>query len=122
MICAVQIHCEPVELSVNRFTICSSPADKAIGIASRLFENPRGRRGTAELEDLDETLKLQMQSAMKQLPARFAIINFSGAADAEDSQRDQYGHSYFRDAPAVSSDLVLMLRDNLVPRTPGKTA
>ena len=107
-------------LSVNRFTIYSSPADKAIGIASQLFESPRGRLGTVELEDLDETLRTVAKSTLKQLPGRFAIINFSGAADVENSQRDRYGHSYFRDAPTVSSDLVLILRDDLDPGTPGR--
>jgi esterase/lipase superfamily enzyme len=111
---------DKLALSVNRFTIYSSPADKAIGVASQLFESPRGRVGTVELEDLDETLRSSMQSAMKQLPARFAIINFAGAADTGKSQRDRYGHSYFRDAPTVSSDLVLMLRDDLDPGTPGR--
>jgi len=91
-----------------------------LGVASQLFESPRGRVGTVELEDLDETLRLSMQSAIKQLPARFAIVNFAGAADTEKSQRDRYGHSYFRDAPTVSSDLVLMLRDDLDPGTPGR--
>ncbi len=111
---------DKLALSVNRFTIYSSPADKAIGVASQLFESPRGRLGTVELEDLDETLRMSMQSAMKQLPARFAIINFAGAADTGKSQRDRYGHSYFRDAPTVSSDLVLMLRDDLDPGAPGR--
>lgn len=109
-----------LSMSVNRFTIYSSPADKAIGIASRLFVSPRGRVGTIELKDLDETLRPAIQSAMEQLPNRFAIINFAGAADAKNSQRDRYGHSYFRDAPTVSSDLVLMLRDDLDPGSPGR--
>ena len=108
-------------MSVKRFTIYSSPADKAIGVASQLFESPRGRLGTVELKDLDETLRAAAQSsAHKQLPGRLAVINFSGAADTENSQRDRYGHSYFRDAPTVSSDLVLMLRDDLDPGTPGR--
>jgi len=111
---------DKLAMSVNRFTIYSSPADKAIGIASQLYESPRGRVGTVDMGDLDETLKVAMQSALKQQPERFAIVNFSGAADAENSQRDRYGHSYFRDAPTVSSDLVLMLRDDLDPGTPGR--
>jgi hypothetical protein len=31
-----------------------------------------------------------------------------------------YGHSYFRDAPTVASDVVLMLRDDLDPGSPGR--
>ena len=112
---------DKLAMSVNRFTIYSSPADKAIGFASKLFESPRGRLGTLEMEDLDDTLRAAAQSpALKQLSGRFAIINFSGAANTENSQRDRYGHSYFRDAPTVSSDLVLMLRDDLDPGTPGR--
>ena len=108
-------------MSVNRFTVYSSPVDKAIGFASKLFESPRGRLGTLEMEDLDDTLKAAAQSsALDQRPGRIAVINFSGAADTENSQRDRYGHSYFRDAPTVSSDIVLMLRDDLNPGTPGR--
>jgi hypothetical protein len=33
---------------------------------------------------------------------------------------DSFGHSYFRDAPTVSSDLILMLRDDLDPGPPGR--
>lgn len=106
-------------LSVNRFTIYSSPQDKAIGFANRLFRSPRGRLGTVSEEDLDETLKEVMQS-VEQLIERFAFIDFSGATDAKVSQGDRYGHSYFRNAPTVSSDVVLMLRDDLDPGSPGR--
>jgi hypothetical protein len=33
---------------------------------------------------------------------------------------DGYGHSYFRDAPTVASDVVLVLRVDLDPGTPGR--
>ena len=107
-------------LSVNRFTIYTSPADKAIGFARKLFQSPRGRVGTAGLGDVDETIKAAMEFGREHSPTNLAIVNFSGASDAEHSQRDRYGHSYFRDAPTVSSDLVLMLRDDLDPGTPGR--
>ena len=45
-----------------------------------------------------------------------AVVNFL----ATSYQGDRYGHSYFRDAPSVSSDLVLMLRDDLDPGPPGR--
>ena len=45
------------------------------------------------------------------------IINYSPAPDPLVSG---YGHSYFRDAPTVSSDLVLMIRDDLDAGTPGR--
>lgn len=106
--------------SVDRFTIYTSPADKAIGISSRLFASPRGRVGTYGSEELTDTMRARMELAMKSSPSNFAIVNFSGATDAERSEDDRYGHSYFRDAPTVSSDLVLMLRDELDPGAPGR--
>ncbi|MCP3870195.1 MAG: alpha/beta hydrolase [Gammaproteobacteria bacterium] len=102
--------------SVNRFTIYTSPKDKAIGIAAKLFASPRGRLGTLGMEQLPETLTKDLEFGT----ANFAIVNFSGASDAGGSGGDRYGHSYFRDAPTVSSDLVLMLRDDQDPGTPGR--
>ena len=106
--------------SVDRLTIYTSPADKAIGISSRLFASPRGRVGNYGFEDLTDTVRARMEFAMKSSPSNFAIVNFSGAADAEGAAGDYYGHSYFRDAPMVSSDLVLLLRDDLDPGAPGR--
>lgn len=107
---------DKLALSVNRFTIYSSPADKAISFSSQLFASPRGRVGTFGPEDVTEVIR----AAMEFSNAKFAVINFSGVSDASDSQADGYGHSYFRDSPAVSSDLVLMLRDDLDPGTRGR--
>jgi len=107
-------------LSVDRFTMYTSPADKAIGFARRLFQSPRGRVGTAGLGDVDETIKAAMEFGREHSPTNFAIVNFSGASDADKAQIDRYGHSYFRNAPTVSSDLVLMLRDDLDPGSPGR--
>jgi esterase/lipase superfamily enzyme len=104
---------DKLELSVNRFTIYTSPADKAIGIASKLFASPRGRVGTFGFEKMSDTTKAHLQKPK----TNFAIINFPGASG---SRFDSYGHSYFRNAPAVSSDLVLMLRDDLDPGTAGR--
>jgi esterase/lipase superfamily enzyme len=107
-------------LSVDRFTMYTSPADKAIGFARRLFQSPRGRVGTAGLGDVDETIKAAMEFGRAHSPTNFAVVNFSGASDANKAQIDRYGHSYFRNAPTVSSDLVLMLRDDLDPGSPGR--
>lgn len=106
--------------SADRFTIYTSPQDKAIGIASRFFASPRGRLGTLGIEEASETAKTAMAYGIESGRTNFAIVNFTGATDAEDSAGDRYGHSYFRDAPTVSSDLVLMLRDDLDPGTPGR--
>ena len=103
-------------LSANRFTVYTSPADKAIGIAAKLFRSPRGRIGTFGPESLTESIKADM--AFKQ--SNSAFINYPDTPGSSDDQGDRYGHSYFRDAPSVSSDLVLMLRDDLDPGTPGR--
>ncbi len=102
--------------TAKRFTIYTSPKDKAIGIAAKLFASPRGRLGTLGMEQLPETVTKDMEYST----ANFAVVNFSGAKDATQSQGDRYGHSYFRDAPTVSSDVVLMLRDDLDPGPPGR--
>jgi len=102
--------------TAKRFTIYTSPKDKAIGIAAKLFASPVGRLGTLGMEQLPETTTEVLEYGR----ANFAIVNFLGAKDATQSQGDRYGHSYFRDAPTVSSDVVLMLRDDLDPGTPGR--
>jgi len=99
--------------SVHRFTIYTSPADRAIGIASRLFASPSGRLGTFGADQIQGNVKEDMDYGN----ANFAFVNFSGTSDAAS---DTYGHSYFRDAPTVSSDLVIMLRDDVDPGEPGR--
>ncbi len=102
-------------LSVHRFTIYTSPEDKAIGYASRLFASPRGRLGTFGREQMTGALK----EVLEYSTANVAFVNFKAAADALFSG-EGYGHSYFRDAPTVASDVVLTLRDDLDPGTPGR--
>lgn len=104
---------DQLALSVERFTIYTSPVDKAIGVATTLFSSPRGRMGRYQLEHASELSR----SAMEYGDSNFAIINFSGTTK---SPSDRYGHSYFRDAPTVSSDLVLMLRDDIDAGEPGR--
>ena len=107
---------DKLPLSVHRFTVYTSPEDKAIGIASMLFASPRGRVGTFGQEQVTGDIKAVLEYAT----ANFAFVNFTGASDAVGSQGDRYGHSYFRNAPTVASDVVLMLRDDLDPGTPGR--
>lgn len=102
-----------LELSVNRFTIYTSPNDKAIGYATTLFASPRGRVGTFGLGEISDTIKVHLQNNKP----NFAIINYAGTSKLP---FDRYGHSYFRNSPEVSSDLVLMLRDDLDPGTTGR--
>jgi esterase/lipase superfamily enzyme len=107
---------EKIPLSVHRTTVYTSPQDKAIGLASRLFASPRGRLGTFGKKELTGPVK----TAMEYSTANLAVVNFARAADPLGSIGDRYGHSYFRNAPSVASDLVLMLRDDLDPGTPGR--
>jgi esterase/lipase superfamily enzyme len=97
--------------SVNRLTIYTSSTDRAIGAAEWLFSSPRGRVGTLRMEKSSAVLKALQEFN----PKGIAIINYSPAANAPTGH---YGHSYYRTAPTVSSDIVLMLRDDLDAGTP----
>jgi esterase/lipase superfamily enzyme len=102
--------------SADRFTIYTSPADKAIGWSDRIFASPKGRIGTLQVEEMTETSR----AAMERGNANLAVINFMSATDKSDSDADSFGHSYFRNAPTVSSDLIIMLRDDVDPGSPGR--
>jgi len=102
--------------SADRFTLYTSPADQAIGWSRKLFDSPRGRVGNLKIEDMTPTAKATMERSN----ANFYIINFMSSTDKSDSNADSFGHSYFRNAPTVSSDLVLMLRDDIDPGPPGR--
>ena len=112
MVAEQRIDSDKLPLSVNRFTIYTSPDDRAIGIARKLFRSPQGRIGTFTSEDMTE---YQRDMAKFYNASDFSVIRFSG-----DSKRDRYGHSYFRNAPTVSSDLVIMVQDDLDPGRPGR--
>ncbi len=93
---------EYLSLAVDQATLYSSPDDEAIGLAEWLFSSPRGRLGTLRITELTE----KEVRVMKANAARLTIVNFEGESTG-------YGHSYFRTNPAVSSDLVLMVRHGL---------
>ncbi len=94
-----RIVAERLVLEIDQTTLYSSPNDKAIGFAERLFASPRGRLGTLEISELTE----QEASSIKANTKRITIVNFTGDSEG-------FGHSYFRTNPAVSSDLILLLR------------
>ena len=102
--------------SADRFTIYTSPADRAIGWSDKLFASPKGRIGNLRLEDMTE----EARTVMERGNSNMSIINFMSSTDKSDSNADSFGHSYFRNAPTVSSDLILMLRDDLDPGPPGR--
>ena len=103
-------------LSANRFTVYTSPKDKAIGVASKLFASPHGRLGTFGQDQLTGAAG----AAIKYGTSNVAFVKFSGAMGTTAPQGDKFGHSYFRNAPTVASDVVLTLRDDLDPGTPGR--
>lgn len=90
---------ERIGLEVGQTTLYSSPEDKAIGIAERLFASPRGRLGTLDISEINP----REGAIIRANSERITIVNFKG-------EKQGYGHSYFRTNPAVSSDLVLLLR------------
>ena len=104
---------DKIDYSAKRLTVYTSKADKAIGVAEWLFNSPRGRIGTLGMEDTDDALMTTLEFS----PKSIAIINYSPAAG---TTTGGFGHSYFRNAPTVSSDLVLMLRDDIDAGTPGR--
>ena len=102
--------------SADRFTIYTSPADKAIGWSNKLFDSPKGRIGNLRIEDMTEEARTVMERGNSGL----TVINFMSSTDKSDSDADSFGHSYFRNAPTVSSDVILMLRDDLDAGSPGR--
>lgn len=120
MVAEQRIDGDNLPLSVKRFTIYTSPDDRAIFYAQRLFRSPQGRIGTFRFEKLTESQREMMEFYGS---SNFSIIQFLGSSSelSELSQRlDPHGHSYYRSEPTVSSDLVLMLRDDFDPGPPGR--
>ena len=104
-----RIAAERLALAVDQAILYSSPNDEAIGFAETLFASPRGRLGTLNISELN---KEEIQR-MKANAARVTVVNFEGESTG-------YGHDYFRTNPAVSSDLVLMIRYGFRPGEPGR--
>jgi len=102
--------------SAERFTIYTSPADRAIGWSDKIFDSPKGRIGNLRFEDMTEEARTVMERGNSSLN----VINFMSSTDKSASNADSFGHSYFRNAPTVSSDVILMLRDDLDPGPPGR--
>ena len=102
--------------SADRFTMYTSPADKAIGWSDKLFASPKGRIGNLRVEDMTVAAK----TAMERGNSNLTVINFMSSTDKSDSNADSFGHSYFRNAPTVSSDVILTLRDDLDAGSPGR--
>lgn len=89
-------------------TIYSSPDDKALGMSSFLFGSQE-RLGQQNLDNPDT-------KALGKDPARGGLADFIEV----DGQTDTFGHGYFLSNPAVSSDLVALVRYGLKPGDPGR--
>ena len=89
-------------------TVYSSPDDKALGLSSFLFSSDL-RLGQQDL-DRPNTNALGGDPGHSGL---FDFIEVNGTTDT-------FGHGYFLSNPAVSSDLVAMIRYGLKPGDPGR--
>lgn len=90
---------ERIGAGVGRLTIYTSPNDKAISVAEFLFGGLI-RLGQLNLVNVAPDLLRATATVGKNI----AIIEYTG------SRSDSFGHSYFRENPAVASDLILALR------------
>ncbi|MEM1089215.1 MAG: alpha/beta hydrolase [Pseudomonadota bacterium] len=99
----VQQRSTRISYDVERMTIYTSKRDKAIGIASWLFDSGL-RVGGVGLDDLTP----EMRAALAR-QENIAMVQYVGAKGGD------YGHNYFRLNPSVASDLVLLLRYDLAP-------
>jgi len=97
-----RLSAEMAFMGAERVTIYLSREDKAINLAVWLFESI-GRLGELSLKLLSED---QVET--------FEIIDRIDFIDARVNS-GFLGHAYFHSSPAVSSDLILLLRDNLKP-------
>jgi len=92
----------------GRFTIYSSPEDRALLISRILFRSER-RVGNLRPEDVG----VDAQRYLAKL-GNIDIIVYQGR------RTDIFGHSYFTTNPRVSSDVVELLRYGKAPGDPGR--
>jgi len=100
-----RIGAERAHLAPERFTIYSSDTDKALSISNWLFEGVvrLGSLGLAGFNRESDEKKAKLATL-----TNFDLI-------AVQVKADSFGHSYFYLSPAVTSDLVLLLRDGRKP-------
>ncbi len=87
----------------ERLTIYVSETDKALGAAGWLFDST-DRLGRMRFSEIRPEQRKNLAGMGKQLQIIDAQISADGI-----------GHAYFHSNPAVSSDLILILRDNKQP-------
>ncbi len=88
-------------------TFYVSHDDKALSVSQFLFGS------LARLGRVDESMFSEEQIERGRRAGIFDIIQVSGTTDL-------FGHSYFTSNPAVSSDLIALLRYGLKPGEPGR--
>ncbi len=93
---------EPIGIAVGAITIYVSPTDKALGISRWLFGGLR-RLGTAEATSLDRSTYARLKTVGN---VNFVELKGDGGS---------FGHSYFHENPAVSSDVLLAIRFDRKP-------
>jgi esterase/lipase superfamily enzyme len=98
---------EEMGLAIRQITVYVSKADKAIGFSGCLFVSLR-RLGQLRPEDLTD--------AQRQRIERMGGVQIIDAR----VPTGFVGHSYFYTHPAVSADLVLLLRHNYQPGSEGR--
>lgn len=94
-----RLSAELVPLAVNRLTIYVCEKDRAVNLANWLFE---GFRRLGQLRPSDFT------EEQKRLMRQIRSVQFVDAR----VRVDFLGHGYFHSNPAVSSDLLQLLREN----------
>jgi esterase/lipase superfamily enzyme len=102
-----RVAAEYVGLGVERSTIYVSAVDRAIGFSGCLFVSLR-RLGQLRPEDLTDEQRHHLERM-----ARTHLIDARVPTGF-------IGHAYFYRHPAVSADLILLLRDQLEPGSPGR--
>jgi esterase/lipase superfamily enzyme len=92
----------------GRFTVYSSPEDKALKLSQFLF---RGDTRVGQLAPEDISPEAQNYFAAW---GKVDLIVYEG------KRTDKYGHSYFLSNPRVSADLIELIRDGTAPGEPGR--
>lgn len=93
---------ERIGRAVERSAVYISHSDKALGLSSWLFEGERVGDVNANVFTTEEIDVLRHSDRLQLIDAR---VKKSGS----------FGHSYFHASPAVSSDLILLMRYHLPP-------
>jgi esterase/lipase superfamily enzyme len=94
---------ERIGLSVDRITIYTSRRDKALGISELLFGGLR-RLGQADATNLSRTWEQEVDH-----DTNVAMIEYVGRNIGD------FGHNYFKQSPAVASDLILTVKHDRDP-------